>query len=195
MSTRNLIAYANGNRVGVLTDENGIWSFQYDRRWASSGDAFSLSPALPVQTTERVVDGSSERPVQWFFDNLLPEERMRDVLAREAKLDASDAWGLLAYYGRESAGALTLLSEGEHESPGGRLPLPFGELEARIRAMPRHALTAHAPKRMSAAGAQQKLLVILTGQAPQYALFEPEGAEPSMHLLKPDARVYDYPRP
>lgn len=193
MSTRTLIAYANGSRVGVLRDENGIWSFEYDRRWASSGDAFSLSPALPVEATEPIVDGSSDRPVQWFFDNLLPEERMRDVLAREAKLDASDAWALLAYYGRESAGALTLLPEEEQESSGGRRPLPFDELEARIQAMPRHALTANAPKRMSAAGAQQKLLVILTGRTPHYELFEPEGAEPSMHLLKPDARVYDYP--
>ena len=55
--------------------------------------------------------------MQWFFDNLLPEEEMRSALAREAKVDASDAWGLLAYYGRESAGALTLLAEGEQEAP------------------------------------------------------------------------------
>lgn len=46
---------------------------------------------------------------------------------------------------------------------------------------------------MSAAGAQQKLLVILAGQEPDRELFEPEGAEPSMQLLKPDMRAYDYP--
>ncbi|GAU06989.1 MULTISPECIES: hypothetical protein [Burkholderia cepacia complex] len=37
-------------------------------------------------------------------------------LAREAKVDAGDTWGLLAYFGRESAGALTLLAEGEREA-------------------------------------------------------------------------------
>jgi hypothetical protein len=100
---------------------------------------------------------------------------------------------MLAYYGRESAGALTLLAGGEQEAAGGRVPLSFDQLEARIQAMPRHALTAGAPKRMSAAGAQQKLLIILAGQEPRYELFEPAGAEPSMHLLKPDMRVYDYP--
>lgn len=192
-STRTLIAYANGNRVGILTEESGIWSFEYDSQWASDRSAYPISPAFPFDATQRVVDGSSERPVQWFFDNLLPEERMRDVLAREAKLDASDAWGLLAYYGRESAGALTLLSEAEQEAEGGRVPLSFEQLEARIHAMPQQALTAHSPKRMSAAGAQQKLLVILDGQAPEYTLFEPEGAEPSMHLLKPDMRINDHP--
>jgi len=192
MAARTLLVYANGLRVGTLTDENGIWSFRYDEQWVSARDAFPLSPAFPLSNV-RVTDTSTERPVQWFFDNLLAEEGMRAALEREARLDADDAWGLLAYYGRESAGALTLLPEGQAEAGGGRVPLSFAELEARIQAMPRHALTATSPKRMSAAGAQQKLLVILTGRHPDYALFEPEGAEPSMHLLKPDMRVTGYP--
>ncbi len=117
MAAKTLVVYANGRHVGALTDENGIWSFGYDDTWTSASDAFPLSPAFPL-TNEPVVDGSRERPVQWFFDNLLPEEGMRVALAREAKLDATDAWGLLAWYGRESAGALTLLPEGAREAAG-----------------------------------------------------------------------------
>lgn len=192
MAARTLVAYANGRRVGVVSDDNGIWSLTYDRTWLDRDDAFALSPAFPLNA-EPFVDASSQRPVQWFFDNLLPEEEMRIALAREAKVEASDAWGLLAYYGRESAGALTLLAEGEHEAPGGLQPLPCANLEARIQAMPQHALTATAPKRMSAAGAQQKLLLTLRGNAPNYTLFEPVGSEPSMHLLKPDMRSTGYP--
>ncbi|MFM9526501.1 HipA N-terminal domain-containing protein, partial [Listeria monocytogenes] len=56
-----------------------------------------------------IVDSSSQRPVQWYFDNLLPEEGQRQLLAKDARLDASDAFALLAYYGAESAGSLTLL--------------------------------------------------------------------------------------
>jgi serine/threonine-protein kinase HipA len=183
MTIRTLNASANGRRVGTITDENGVWSFTYDANWLSADNAFPLSPALPL-SAERVIDGSTLRPVQWLFDNLLPEEGMRTALAREAKVDASDAWGLLAHFGRESAGALTLLPDGEHESAGGRVPLSLDQLEARIQAMPQHALTATSPKRMSAAGAQQKLLLVLEGHHPEYLLFEPEGTEPSMHLLK-----------
>jgi serine/threonine-protein kinase HipA len=192
MAAHTLVAFANGRRVGTLIDENGVWSFGYDAEWASSADAFPLSPAFEL-SGDRVVDNATQRPVQWFFDNLLPEEGMRAALAREARLDASDAWGLLSWYGRESAGALTLLPDGESEAAAGRVPLSFEQLEARIQAMPQHALTATSPKRMSAAGAQQKLLVILEDRHPGHALFEPEGAEPSMHLLKPDMRVTGYP--
>ncbi|MFL9898377.1 HipA domain-containing protein [Paraburkholderia fungorum] len=192
MTARTLVAYANGQRVGAVSDEGGIWSFTYDKAWLDREDAFVLSPAFPLHA-DPFVDGSSQRPVQWFFDNLLPEEEMRTALAREAKVNASDAWGLLAYYGRESAGALTLLAEGEQEASGGLQPLSYADLEARIQAMPQRALTATAPKRMSAAGAQQKLLLSLQGEAPNYRLFEPVGNEPSMHLLKPDMRSTGYP--
>lgn len=192
MAASTLVAYANSQRVGILSDDNGVWSFVYDKNWLNRDDAFALSPAFPLEA-QPFVDGSTQRPVQWFFDNLLPEEEMRTALAREAKVNASDAWGLLAYYGRESAGALTLLAEGEREAAGGLQPLSFASLDARIQAMPQHALTATAPKRMSAAGAQQKLLLSLRGDAPHYELFEPVGSEPSMHLLKPDMRSTGYP--
>ncbi|MDN7587877.1 HipA domain-containing protein [Burkholderia seminalis] len=192
MATRTLIASANGLCMGRLTDDRGVWSFTYDAQWLASPEAYPLSPAFALRA-DTFTDSSTDRPVQWFFDNLLPEEGMRTSLAREAQVDAADAWGLLAYFGRESAGALTLLAEDDQEAAGSTQPLPLAELERRIQAMPEHALTATAPKRMSAAGAQQKLLLILRGNAPDYVLFEPVGSEPSMHLLKPDMRVAGYP--
>ncbi|MBR8066784.1 HipA domain-containing protein [Burkholderia ambifaria] len=192
MAARTLIASANGVRMGTLTDDKGIWSFAYDPQWLASAAAYPLSPAFALRA-DTFTDTSTDRPVQWFFDNLLPEEGMRTSLAREAKVDAADAWGLLAYFGRESAGALTLLADGEREAPGSLQPLSLDELERRIQAMPERALTATAPKRMSAAGAQQKLLLVLRGDAPDYTLYEPVGSEPSMHLLKPDMRAAGYP--
>ncbi|HDR9148763.1 TPA: HipA domain-containing protein [Burkholderia vietnamiensis] len=192
MAARTLVVSANGVRMGTLADDKGIWSFEYNAQWLASAAACPLSPAFALRGGA-FTDTSSDRPVQWFFDNLLPEEGMRTSLAREANVAAADAWGLLAYFGRESAGALTLLADGEHEAPGALQPLPLDELERRIRAMPERALTATAPKRMSAAGAQQKLLVVLRGDAPDYALYEPIGSEPSMHLLKPDMRAAGYP--
>lgn len=112
LPVRELLASINGVEVGRLRDQANLWSFQYSSEWLASRDAFDLAPSLPRQK-DAIVDGATDRPVQWFFDNLLPEEQAREVLAKEAKVANSDAFGLLAYYGKESAGAITLLAPQE----------------------------------------------------------------------------------
>lgn len=175
--TRMLTVWFGSQQVGSLAEAGAVWRFDYAPGWTS----FDLSPALPRSAGSHV-DGGSQRPVQWFFDNLLPEEGARTLLAQDAGIEAADAFGLLAYYGAESAGALTLLPPGGALSEGGLKPLPAAELSQRIRALPRHALTQGAPKRMSMAGAQHKLAVVLRDGE----LFEPVGATPSTVVLKPD---------
>ncbi|MFY7871714.1 MAG: HipA N-terminal domain-containing protein, partial [Limnohabitans sp.] len=160
--------------MAVLDDAGSHWSLSYDEAWRQASDAFDLSPALP-RAQGRIEDGGSQRPVQWFFDNLLPEEGARELLAQEAKLPQADAFALLSYYGAESAGALTLLPPGTTPTVGGLQPLPDAELSRRIRALPRESLSGKAPKRMSMAGAQHKLPAVLLGDE----LHEPIGAAPS----------------
>jgi hypothetical protein len=42
-------------------------------------------------------DAATQRPVQWHFDCLLPEEGQRILLARDARLNSADAFGLPAW--------------------------------------------------------------------------------------------------
>ena len=186
---RKLIAYLNGRVVGTLAEGNDLWTFEYDREWAGLPDSFDLSPALPRSQLQHK-DGGSERPVQWYFDNLLPEEQMREAVSKEANIHGDDAFALLEYLGAESAGSLVLLPPGQDvNEPGGLRPLSDDELAQRIHNLPRVTLSSGAPKRMSLAGAQNKLLVIYRGGA----LFEPVGSEPSTHILKPNHLGDDYP--
>lgn len=189
MSERTLYASLDGTAVGVLREAAGLWAFRYATAWLANPRAFALAPSLPLQADEHV-DRATLRPVQWYFDNLLPEEAQRDLLAAEAKVLAADSFGLLAWYGAESAGSLTLLPSPEPPTtPGALRPLSDTELSARIGALPRTSLAFGAAKRMSLAGAQHKLPVVL--QAGQ--LFEPQGAAASTYLLKPDYPSPDYP--
>ena len=87
-----LWAYINDKAVGILRDANGVWSFEYSDAWLTNPARFALSPHLPLQAAP-LVDGASLRPVQWYFDNLLPEEGQRTLLAKDAKVDAADAMG------------------------------------------------------------------------------------------------------
>ena len=189
MNNRRLRASINEANVGHLEEISGLWSFQYTAEWLNNPNAYALSPHIPL-STERLLDGASQRPVQWYFDNLLPEEGQRVLLASDAKLDAADAFGLLAWYGAESAGSVTLLPQGAEPQTAEPLrALPDDALESRIRQLPKAPLTRAAIKRMSLAGAQHKLAVVLR----EGALFEPAGATPSTHILKPDHPDGDYP--
>ena len=188
MTGRSLRALINQTEVGTLQEINGLWSFRYSDAWLNDGQHFALSPHLPL-TAQPQLDGATRRPVQWYFDNLLPEEGQRRLLASDARLDAADAFGLLAWYGAESAGSITLLSqEGQVTSSEALHPLADEALEERIRQLPKAPLTHAAIKRMSLAGAQHKLAVVLQDEA----LFEPAGDTPSTHILKPDHPDDDY---
>lgn len=189
MNGRSLRASINDTEIGTLQEVAGLWSFQYVKNWLSHPQCFALSPHLPL-TIEPLHDGATKRPVQWYFDNLLPEEGQRVLLAGDARLDAADAFGLLAWYGAESAGSVTLLSlDAKLQAREPLRPLPDEALESRIRQLPKAPLTHAAIKRMSLAGAQHKLAVVLQDGA----LFEPAGATPSTHILKPDHPDDDYP--
>lgn len=189
MNGRSLCASINQIEVGVLQEVNGLWSFQYSKTWLENPQGFALSPHIPLKS-ESLLDGASQRPVQWYFDNLLPEEGQRALLARDAKLDAADAFSLLAWYGAESAGSVTLLSlDAAPQTDEPLHSLTDDALEARIRQLPKVPLTQAAVKRMSLAGAQHKLAVVLH----EDALFEPAGSTPSTHILKPNHPGEDYP--
>jgi serine/threonine-protein kinase HipA len=186
---RTLIAYLNGQRVGVLSEGDDIWCFEYDTAWVQSPGSFDLAPGLPRDGV-RHQDGGSSRPVQWYFDNMLPEETLRETITKEADLKGDDAFALLQYLGAESTGSLVLLPlDGPAIQNAGLQTLSDTQLSQRIRDLPRLSLSSGAPKRMSVAGAQHKLLVVYRDNV----LFEPIGTEPSTHMLKPNHLSGDYP--
>ncbi|MEH6823995.1 MAG: HipA domain-containing protein [Motiliproteus sp.] len=174
---RTLVVWNNHTRIGELREFNNLWQFEYDAQWSD----FDLCPQLPRDTV-LIVDGASTRPVQWFFDNLLPEEGARELLARGAKIDKADAFGLLETFGAESAGALTLLPPNEEPGTGLTRLMPYEELSERIRNLPKAALSAGTKKKMSLAGAQHKIPIVFDGGT----LYAPDESYPSTHILKPD---------
>jgi serine/threonine-protein kinase HipA len=178
---RELNIWVNHARIGVLQEQNGLWTFGYSQEWLSTPDAYPLCPSLPLQP-EVHIDGASFRPVQWYFDNLLPEEGQRRLIASAARVSEADAFGLLTYFGAESAGSITLLPAGQEPAEGDLQLLPYDELSRRIREMPQIPLAERSAKRMSLAGAQHKVAIVYD----QSQLFEPTGSAPSTHILKPD---------
>ncbi len=180
MPHRHLCIWYEGERLGELHEQSGIWSFIYTQKWLARPDAFSISPHIPLQS-EMLVDSSTYRHVQWFFDNLLPEEDARTALYTLMPRRQHDAFNLLQEYGGESAGALTILEPGTQPAKGSVAALSYAQLSQRIIDMPVTPLASSSKKKMSLAGAQHKVAVIY-----RYGLFfEPEGSAISTYILKP----------
>lgn len=187
ITRRELNVLINDRQVGTLASQDDIWRFQYAPSWLADTQRFALAPAFALRA-EAFVDGSDTRSVQWYFDNLLPEEQLRTVLAKEAGIAEADAFGLLAYYGAESAGSL-VLSTGTASSDTGWRALPADTLNDRILNLSSMTLNQPAPKRMSLAGAQHKMVVGYRDGR----LYEPLPGTASTHILKPESQSPLYP--
>lgn len=123
-----------------------------------------------------------------FFDGVLPEGDFRDRIASRAGVVASDTFSLLARYGRDIAGALTVEDpedEGASSRPG-VVGLSDADLRDEVEALPSRPLGIRDDSELSIAGLQNKLLLVRgkDGWA------RPVGGAPSTHILKLDSQAH-----
>ena len=172
----------NHRRVGRLTqDRHGDLSFDYERDWVEHPDSLALSASMPKRG-----ETYRRRQCRPFFAGLLPDEGQREAVARALGVSPGNDFALLERLGGEVAGALQLLPA--DQSPDGnapdRLPEPLDDagLARVLDTLPtRPLLAGDGDLRMSLAGAQSKLPVVLVGGA--VAL--PVPGQPTTHILKP----------
>ncbi len=177
-------------RLGVLLDRVPVAVFERDASgqlrltYLPSAER-ALSLALPVRA-----EPYGETPLLPFFEGLLPEGRVRDQLATRFRIDPMDVFGLLREFGRECAGAVTVLPEGESEAPSAPDVrwLSDEELAERIADIEIRPFADEPSEnvRISLAGTQSKLVVVI---GPEGQVGLPRGATASTHILKPQPKV------
>lgn len=123
-----------------------------------------------------------------FCVGLLPEGQALQTLAEQAGLPAADAFGLLARYGRDVAGALVIAPGDEAPDPSefGVEPYDAEALAGAVAELDDFPLGAHEDSELSLAGIQDKLLLV---QLPG-GWGRPIGGRPSTHILKRDDLRY-----
>ncbi len=169
--------YWEGREVGRL-DRVDERSRDYTFTYTRASQAISLSLPLRIESF-----GPSEcRP---FFEALLPEGVVRERIALQLKLVASDSFALLAELGRDCAGALQITEESAVLDAPSVAWLEERELDALIEELPRHPLGIAAGDRrlrLSLAGMQNKA-VLVRDSAGKFG--KPLAGMPSSHILKP----------
>lgn len=174
----------DGELVATLNDAAGagMASLQYTDSCLGTWPAGAplLSARLPV--TDTAYPGVHTRP---WLEGLLPEGDVRAALAARAKLDSADLVGLLRAYGRDCAGAVTVVDPAGAPDPTATVRwLTDEELAVAIRELPRapFGLAVSGKIRVSLGGVQGKLAVVVADDG---KVGVPEGLQPSTHVLKP----------
>ncbi len=177
--TAALLVRIDDTVVGRLwLDEKKRFCFQYDSQWLERSK-IPLSLSLPLRPDPFFDDESHP-----FFANLLPEEKIRAVIARNLGISLNNDYGLLERIGGDCAGAVSLYPEnGEPKRELGRYRLLSpDELAAIIRELPQRPLLAgEKGLRLSLAGAQKKLPVFYDDEH----FYLGYGALPSNYIIKP----------
>lgn len=178
-----LNVFLNGRLVGFLRRlSTGAIDFQYDASWLDWESALPISLSLPLRESRYV-----GAPVAAVLDNLLPDnEDIRRRLAARVKVEGHDPYSLLSVIGRDCAGALQFLPDGEEPGPVGQIsgrPISDDDVARILEDLGRTplGLTEEGEFRMSIAGAQEKTaLLFWNGQ-----WIIPHGSTATTHILKP----------
>ncbi len=87
---RTAYVYVRDTFAGILKETDSGYSFVYDDTYLSSDDPSAVSLTLPLQKEEY-----SSKTLFAFFDGLIPEGWLLDIVSSNWKLDRKDRFGLL----------------------------------------------------------------------------------------------------
>jgi serine/threonine-protein kinase HipA len=182
-----LVAWLHGTAAAVLRPAPEFrirmeWHADGIERWGLGSPALSVGLPVGTPTGPRDIRGLD------FFENMLPEGPALARMATLAGVRPVDTYGLLAAFGRDCAGAVMLLPDGERagaQDRSGYTPMTPGDLRQVIGDLDAAPLGV-APERgfrPSLPGFQRKALL---GRAPDGTWQLPYGDAPSTWILKPD---------
>ena len=182
-----LVAWLHDTPVAVLVPRPDFriqlnWRSEGIERWGLGSPALSVGLPIGTQTGPRDMRGLD------FFENMLPEGPVLARMAAMAGVRPVDTYGILQAFGRDCAGAIMVLPDGDRpggDDSSGYSPMTQGDLQRVINALDLAPLGA-APERgfrPSLAGFQRKVLL---GRGADGTWQLPYGDAPSTWILKPD---------
>lgn len=174
--------------VGVLSEDNEErLSFKYSKAWLKNPQSFPLSIALKL--TE---EAYGHLPTKAFFENLLPEGSVKEILEEHSKSNIKGEFDFLKIYGEDCAGAFVI-------TPQDNVPIkPNQNLKKEIELETLYgylnqnksladAIVNNEGGHFSLAGAQDKIPVIIEDTK----LFIPLGNIPTTDIVKPHVRYFN----
>lgn len=177
-TVKTLDIYRENALVGTLFDEAPI-KFVYDATWQKNHPV-GISPQLPLSQAEY-----SGQVVEAYFENLLPEAGVRDLL--KLRHQVTTTFGLLRVMGGDTASDLTIMPAGEEPQPAQYKTISWQDIADEFTRQQGviHDIQEEDGFRISLAGAQRKLSICIDHDGNPLL---PLGSSPSTYIVKPDIK-------
>jgi len=100
---RTAYIYIQDIYAGILKETDTGYSFQYDKDYLSNPEASSASLTLPLQ--EKVF---FSKTLFSFFDGLIPEGWLLDIVTHNWKININDRFGILLIACKDCTGNVSI---------------------------------------------------------------------------------------
>lgn len=105
---RTAYVYVRDSFAGTLKETDAGYSFIYDDTYLESENPTAVSLTLPIQKEEY-----TSKTLFAFFDGLIPEGWLLDIVSRNWKIDRKDRFGLLLVACKDPIGNVQIKEEKE----------------------------------------------------------------------------------
>lgn len=103
---RKAYVYVRNNFAGELKETDSGYSFCYDEGYLNSQKPSAVSLTLPLQAGE-----VTSKTLFSFFDGLIPEGWLLDLVSKNWKIDRKDRFGLLLVACKDPIGNVSIQEE------------------------------------------------------------------------------------
>ncbi len=103
---RTAFVYVREEFAGVLKETDYGYSFQYDKDYLASEKPTAVSLTLPLQEQEYV-----SKTLFSFFDGLIPEGWLLEIVSKNWKISQKDRFGILLVACKDPIGNVSIKEE------------------------------------------------------------------------------------
>jgi serine/threonine-protein kinase HipA len=101
---RSALVYYQEKKAGLIKEIGAGYSFQYNAEYISNSENIEISKTLPIKPDEYV------NPILFpFFDGLIPEGWVLDIVEENWKLNPKDRFGIMLKSCKDCIGAVSII--------------------------------------------------------------------------------------
>ncbi len=102
--------YVDDDFAGIIEQREGLYSFKYEEEYLKSANPKPVSLTLPLRS-----EPYKQKTMIPFFDGLIPEGWLLDIITDNWKMNRNDRMSLLLLACKDCIGNVSVVADGDEE--------------------------------------------------------------------------------